>query len=242
MQAGPDLENPKRFCRKFRKPAPTNPRPIRDIDMMQNSANSRPVESDTDAPSLIQAKSQKKKAKKSPENCPNPQPSLTQIKPTRTEEDQASLTAPSNTQPGRIPRAAKTIRATAYVWGTWVEKCNEEGTRKSTVRDWEERRNLRAYRKSSRWCNGSRDTGDIEAHNINHIVNAILDFALLEAQLVEKLVKKRRMEKKTASHKKLQAQPNQMRQLSFQTAKALGKLSLPKRKKMHQSSHHFSNL
>ena len=124
MQAGPNLENLEASTNFAANPAnlhPPTPRPIQDIDMMQNSTNSHQVESDSDAPTMTRAKSQKKKAEKLLENCPNSRPTSTQIKPTRTEEDQASQTATSNTQPGSIPRAAKTVGAAAHVESTRVQ-------------------------------------------------------------------------------------------------------------------------
>ncbi len=42
---------------------------------------------------------------------------------------------------------------------------------------------------------GVETPGDIEAHDINHIVNAILDFALPKARLVEKTSQKEKNEK-----------------------------------------------
>ena len=163
--------------------------------MMQNSAKSYPVESDSDAPSMTRAQSRKRKAEKSPENRPNLRPALTQIQPTRTEEDQESQTAPRNTQPGRIPRAVKTVGAAAYVGGTGVENAVRKAKEKARL-ETEKRETM--WRRIAKAVDDAMEVetpGDIEAHNIDHIVNAILDYALAKAQLVEKTSQKGKNEK-----------------------------------------------
>ena len=165
---------------------------------MQYSAHSHQVESDPNAPTMTRAEGWKKKAEKSLENHSNPQPASTQFKPTRTEEDQVSQTAPSNTQTGKIPQAAKIVGAAANVGGTGVE---------NAVRKEQEKVRLETEKRDAMWRRiakavddaiGVETPGDIEAHNINHIVNAILDFALLKAQLVEKTSQKGKNEKKNS--------------------------------------------
>ena len=104
---------------------------------------------------------------------------------------------------------------------------------KNAVRKAQEKVRLEIAKKDIMWgriakavddAMGIDTPGDIEAHHINHIMNAILDFALPKAQLVEKTSQKRRMKRRTASHKKLQAQLNPMKQFSFQRGKAPGQL------------------
>ncbi len=147
---------------------------------------------------MTRAQSRKRKAEKSPENRLDPRPASTQIEPTITEEDQASQTTPSNTQPGKIPRSAKTVGAAAYVGGTWV---------KNAVRKAQENVRFEIEKKDVMWgriakavddAMGIDTPGDIEAHHINHIMNAILDCALPKAQLVEKTSQKKKNEKENS--------------------------------------------
>ncbi len=72
MQAGPDLENPEADSVNPANLHPPTPRLIQDINMMQNSANSHPVESDSHAPTMTLAQSRKRKAQKPSENRLNP--------------------------------------------------------------------------------------------------------------------------------------------------------------------------
>ncbi len=124
-----------------------------------------------------------------PENRPNLQPSTTQTVSSQIEKDTAAQTAPSSTQPLKTPRPARTTGGGTGIENA-VKKSQEKAQREAEKRDLMWGRIAKAVDDAI----GAEVPRNIETHNIDHIVKAILDYAPPKAQLVEETSQRRKNE------------------------------------------------